>query len=95
MGNLAGGNAGCGRETVKALLSHDAKVYLAARNEDKARKAIEELKDETGKEAVFLQLDLADLASVKSSTNQFLSIVRLSLRRQGLYSVSSLTEIGT
>ncbi|VDC03817.1 unnamed protein product [Peniophora sp. CBMAI 1063] len=76
-GNVAlvtGGNAGCGRETVKALLSHDAKVYLAARSEDKARQAIEELRDETGKEAVFLQLDLADLAAVRSSADKFFSL---------------------
>ncbi|KZV62183.1 NAD(P)-binding protein [Peniophora sp. CONT] len=70
---VTGGNAGCGRETVKALLTRNAKVYLAARSESKAQKAIEELKDETGKEALFLQLDLADLSAVRSSADSFLS----------------------
>ena len=64
-----------GKETVKALLQHNAKVYLAARDQGKASKAIEELKDATGKEALFLQLDLADLPSVRKSAEEFLSCV--------------------
>ena len=68
-----GGNAGCGRETVKALLAHNAKVYLAARSADKAHKVIEELKNETGREALFLHLDLADLDAVRLSADNFLS----------------------
>ena len=51
---------------------HHAKVYMAARNSEKARAAIEDLKRETGKEAVFLILDLSDLESVKRSAEEFL-----------------------
>ncbi|KAH9053027.1 hypothetical protein EDB87DRAFT_1654800, partial [Lactarius vividus] len=43
------------------LLSHNAKVYLAARSAQKANEAIAELKNETGKQAIFLQLDLSDI----------------------------------
>ena len=43
------------------LLVHNAKVYLAARDAQKAYEVIAELKNETGKEAIFLQLDLVDL----------------------------------
>ncbi|KZT70280.1 NAD(P)-binding protein [Daedalea quercina L-15889] len=70
---VTGGNANIGRETVKALLVHNAKVYLGARNERKARAVIETLKSEIGHEAVFLKLDLATLRSVKSAADEFLS----------------------
>ncbi|KAI1790007.1 NAD(P)-binding protein [Ganoderma leucocontextum] len=69
---VTGGNAGCGYETVKALLRHNAKVYLAARSKTKADAAIASLKELTGKEAIFLELDLASLASVKRSAQEFL-----------------------
>ena len=60
---------------MKALLQHNAKVYLAARSPDKASQAIEELKAATGKQAIFLQLDLSDLHSVRKAAEEFLSCV--------------------
>jgi NAD(P)-dependent dehydrogenase (short-subunit alcohol dehydrogenase family) len=62
---------------VQELLKHNAKVYLAARNATKANAAIAELEDETrtGKDAIFLQLDLADLTAVRKSAEEFLSCV--------------------
>ncbi|PPQ78745.1 hypothetical protein CVT25_010748 [Psilocybe cyanescens] len=68
---VTGGAAGLGKETSKALLNHNAKVYIAARNEKLARVAIEELKNETDKEAIFLKLDLADLKSVREAAHEF------------------------
>lgn len=70
---VTGGNTGVGKETVKQLLAHNAKVYLAARSAQKANEAIEELKNETGKKAIFLQLDLSDLHAVSKSAQEFLS----------------------
>ncbi|EIM81821.1 NAD-P-binding protein [Stereum hirsutum FP-91666 SS1] len=70
---VTGGNTGIGKETVKALLTHNAKVYLAARDEAKGREAIEDLKTATGKEALFLKLDLADLRGVRTAAEEFLS----------------------
>jgi len=70
---VTGGNTGIGKETVKHLLAHNAKVYLAARSAQKATEAITELKNETGKEALFLQLDLSDLHAVRKSAQEFLS----------------------
>ncbi|KAI0051997.1 NAD(P)-binding protein [Auriscalpium vulgare] len=70
---VTGGNAGVGKETVKALLQHNAKVYLAARSEERAQEAITALKTDTGKEAIFLKLDLADLVQVKAAAEEFLS----------------------
>ncbi|KAJ3519276.1 hypothetical protein NM688_g9322 [Phlebia brevispora] len=70
---VTGGNTGIGKETCKQLLKHGATVYLAARSQSKAEKAIEDLQKETGKEARFLQLDLGDLSAVKQSAEEFKS----------------------
>ncbi|KAI0809193.1 NAD(P)-binding protein [Irpex lacteus] len=70
---VTGGNTGIGKETVKALLAKNAKVYIATRNKEKSLAAIEELSKATGKEALFLPLDLADLKNVKAAAEEFLS----------------------
>ncbi|TFY70809.1 hypothetical protein EVG20_g2190 [Dentipellis fragilis] len=69
---VTGGNTGVGKETIKALLQHNATVWLAARSSSKAKEAIADLKATTGKEAKFLQLDLSDLKSIKESARVFL-----------------------
>ncbi|EGN95277.1 hypothetical protein SERLA73DRAFT_187598 [Serpula lacrymans var. lacrymans S7.3] len=42
---------------MQTLLSHNAKVYVAARNQPQSEETIRELKDKTGNEAIFLKLD--------------------------------------
>ncbi|KAJ7819388.1 hypothetical protein B0H14DRAFT_1357179 [Mycena olivaceomarginata] len=68
---VTGANTGVGKETAKALLQHNAKVYIAARSEEKAKAAINDLKSETGKEAHLLLVDLADLPSIKRAAAEF------------------------
>ncbi|KZV86855.1 NAD(P)-binding protein [Exidia glandulosa HHB12029] len=68
---VTGGNAGLGYETVKELLKKGGKVYMAARSRSKAEQAIEALEKETSKRAVFLELDVGDLASVKRAAEEF------------------------
>ncbi|VDB91328.1 unnamed protein product [Peniophora sp. CBMAI 1063] len=70
---VTGGNSGIGYETCKQLLAHNAKVYMAARDEGRARQAIEKLASETGKEAFFLKLDLADMKAITSAAETFLA----------------------
>ncbi|TFY52322.1 hypothetical protein EVJ58_g10085 [Rhodofomes roseus] len=70
---VTGGNTGIGKETIKVLLQHNAKVYMASRSPQKAEAAIAELKEETGKEAVFLELDLTSYASIHKAAEEFLS----------------------
>ncbi|KAJ7645233.1 NAD(P)-binding protein [Mycena polygramma] len=70
---VTGGNSGVGKETVKVLLQRNAKVYLAARSPASAKAAIDDLKAQTGKEAEFLEFDLADLHSVKRAAETFIS----------------------
>ena len=48
-------------------------MYIAARSEEKSQRAIDELKQETGKDTIFfLKLDLADLVSVKAAAEEFI-----------------------
>lgn len=53
-------------------MAKNAKVYIAAWGKEKSLAAIDELKQETGKEALFLPLDLSDLKSVKAAAQEFL-----------------------
>ncbi|KAF9072376.1 NAD(P)-binding protein [Rhodocollybia butyracea] len=69
---VTGSNTGIGKVTVKELLKHNAKVYMAVRSREKAEAAIKDLKKETGKEAIFLKLDLGDLTTIKASVEDFL-----------------------
>ncbi|KAJ4470854.1 hypothetical protein J3R30DRAFT_3531247 [Lentinula aciculospora] len=69
---VTGGNTGIGYEIIKVVLSKNAKVYMATRSRAKAIAAIAKLKTETGgKEAIFLELDLSDLTSVRHAANEF------------------------
>ncbi|KAK0212254.1 NAD(P)-binding protein [Desarmillaria ectypa] len=70
---VTGGSSGIGKEIVRELLLHNAKVYLAARNPEKTKNVIKGLTEATGKTAIFLNLDLGDLKSVKAAAEEFLS----------------------
>ena len=73
---VTGSTAGIGEQLAAILYQHNAKVYVAARSEEKATKAIKEIKDlhpnSTGQIA-FLHLDLSDLTTIKKSAEEFLS----------------------
>jgi retinol dehydrogenase-12 len=58
--------------TLQALLQKNATVYATGRNKEKTEAALAALKQETGKEAHFLHLDLADLASVQRAAAEFM-----------------------
>jgi retinol dehydrogenase-12 len=47
---------------------------MAARSQDRAEAAIKELEEATAKKAIWLELDLADLASVRKAAASFLAI---------------------
>ncbi|KAF8067664.1 hypothetical protein FPV67DRAFT_1625788 [Lyophyllum atratum] len=73
---VTGGNAGIGYATVQHLARAGAKVYLAARNEERAMTAITKLQEEGlgpgNGEVVWLQLDLSDPRDAKKSAEEFL-----------------------
>ncbi|KAH9203542.1 hypothetical protein DL95DRAFT_529610 [Leptodontidium sp. 2 PMI_412] len=73
---VTGSSSGVGKELAQILYSHNAKVYVAARSQEKARKAIESIKatfPKSAGELVFLRLDLDDLTTIKKSAEDFLS----------------------
>lgn len=45
---------------------------MASRSKQKAIDAITQLREVTGKEAIFLELDLSSLASVRRAAHEFL-----------------------
>ncbi|KAJ7440280.1 hypothetical protein B0H11DRAFT_2253043 [Mycena galericulata] len=55
------------------MLLKIAKVYLVARSPDKAAAAIKRLEGETRKSGISIQLDLADLPSVRKAAESFLA----------------------
>jgi NAD(P)-dependent dehydrogenase (short-subunit alcohol dehydrogenase family) len=65
-----------GRPTVAHLAARGARVYLAARSTSRADEAIKAIKAEIPTaDIVHLQLDLADLNSVKKAAEEFLRLV--------------------
>ena len=51
-------------------------MHVAARSEDEAKTANEDLNQVTGKEAIWLKLDLASLQSIKDAAEEFPKCVR-------------------
>ena len=73
---VTGSNTGVGKEVAQILYSKHAKVYIAARSEEKANDAIKSIKGSLPKSKgslTFLKLDLADLSTIRKSANEFLS----------------------
>ncbi|KAG9047685.1 hypothetical protein FS837_001713 [Tulasnella sp. UAMH 9824] len=70
---VTGGNSGLGKATIKQLLLKNAKVYMASRSQGLAEEAIRDLKQQTGKEAIFLEIDLSSLEKVTRAANEFKS----------------------
>ena len=55
------------------LLAKGAKVYITSPTSEDGQRAVEELKQATGKEsAFFIQLNLADILSVKAAAEVFI-----------------------
>ncbi|KAF3056310.1 hypothetical protein GL218_06515 [Daldinia childiae] len=73
---VTGSNTGVGKETARILYSKNAKVYIAARSQEKAENAIDEISKAfpNSKGGLsFLKLDLSDLTTIKASADEFLS----------------------
>jgi retinol dehydrogenase 12 len=69
---VTGGNCGIGKEAARVLLSKDAHVYLAGRDEANGREVVEELKQATGKESIELvKLDLGSVESTLAAAEGF------------------------
>lgn len=72
---MTGSSSGIGEQLAQILYQKNAKVYVAARSEEKARKAIDGIKSRAPNskgELRFLHLDLDDLTTIKASAEAFL-----------------------
>ncbi|RFU72323.1 hypothetical protein TARUN_9934 [Trichoderma arundinaceum] len=70
---ITGGSSGIGLELAKILYRKNARIYIATRSEEKARKAIQDIQASgtTGGSVEFLPLKLDDLSSIKASVEEF------------------------
>ncbi|KAG6328050.1 hypothetical protein ID866_11039, partial [Astraeus odoratus] len=70
---ITGAHTGSGREIARVLLTRNAKVWITCPDAAKGQENIKDLKELTGHDAHFLQLNLANLRSIKKSAKEFLS----------------------
>jgi NAD(P)-dependent dehydrogenase (short-subunit alcohol dehydrogenase family) len=70
---ITGANGGLGLQTAKVFAGKGAQVTMAVRNQEKAARAVAEIRTQTPNAALELvELDLASQASVKSAAKQIL-----------------------
>src|SRR4029453_2729496 len=67
---VTGVSAGLGVETARALAAHGAEVIGTARDLDKAQDATAEIRDAYGDRFSIVELDLANLASVRAASDK-------------------------
>ena len=71
---VTGGTAGIGLVTARELASRGAKVIVVGRNAERGRQSTQEVRRETGNQAVeFLSADLSSQAQVRSLAKAFLA----------------------
>jgi len=71
---VTGANTGIGRTTAEVLAGRGARVFLAARSEERTAPVVEGIRARHGEGAAeFLPLDLASLASVRAAAERFLA----------------------
>ena len=67
---VTGANKGIGYEVARQLAGKGFQVFVGARNRDAGQKAVAKIAEEGGK-AIFLQIDVADHASVTAAALEF------------------------
>ncbi|KAK4497796.1 hypothetical protein PRZ48_010450 [Zasmidium cellare] len=73
---VTGASSGIGAELTRVLYAKNAKVYLACRSEEKAKRAIENVQaavPNSKGQLVFIPLDQADLNKTKAAAESFLA----------------------
>jgi NAD(P)-dependent dehydrogenase (short-subunit alcohol dehydrogenase family) len=96
---ITGGNSGIGKSTANELARLGARVVITARNADRGRQAVSDIKQASGSDAVeCIPLDLGSLASVRTCAAELLGRLEkidvLDLNAGGLLSRRVVTEDG-
>jgi NAD(P)-dependent dehydrogenase (short-subunit alcohol dehydrogenase family) len=68
---ITGGNTGLGKETAVGLAREGAQVVITARDPQKGSAARAEISERAGRDVEVMDLDLAQLASVREFTDRF------------------------
>ncbi|XP_026066620.1 retinol dehydrogenase 11-like [Carassius auratus] len=70
---ITGGNTGIGKETAVLLALRGARVIIACRDEEKARKAVREIKARShNMNVLYMEVDLANMRSIREFSKIFL-----------------------
>jgi dehydrogenase/reductase SDR family protein 13 len=95
---VTGANTGIGRETVRALATRGARVYLACRSRARTQPVIDEIASQSGnRELHFLELDLGNVDSVRACADAFLATgepLHVLINNAGLAGRRGLTDSG-
>lgn len=95
---ITGANAGIGLATAHELAKRKGKVYMACRNEEKGKEAVEAVKlASASKNVFFIQLDLASLESIREFSKKFHSLesrLDILINNAGLLSPYEKTKDG-
>jgi NAD(P)-dependent dehydrogenase (short-subunit alcohol dehydrogenase family) len=95
---VTGGNTGIGLAAARDFARRGARLFIACRSRDKGEAAVASITAGTGSDTVaFLQLDLADLASVQRCAADFLALeqpLHVLLNNAGVAGQRGLTKDG-
>lgn len=95
---VTGGNTGIGLAAAREFTRRGGQVYLACRSRDKGEAAAASIAAETGRDAArFIELDLADLSSVRRCAAEFLALdqeLHVLLNNAGVAGQRGLTRDG-
>lgn len=93
---ITGGNAGIGKETAVALALRGARVIIACRDEEKAKKAVREIKARShNMNVLYMEVDLANMKSIRDFGKTFLQREKrldLLINNAGMPSVLDWTD---
>ena len=74
---VTGANSGIGRAMVEALAARGASVVLASRSKERTEPVLDGIRrSHSGANAEFLEIDVSDLASVRTAAGRFLATSR-------------------
>ena len=95
---VTGANSGIGRALVEALAARGARVVLASRSKERTEPVLEGIRRScAGADAEFLEIDVSDLASVRSAAGRFLATGRaidVLVNNAGIAGTRALTRDG-